>query len=63
MNRVGDCEAFQNVAAIEISPDGKLWVADSGTASVFAKPLRKCTAKLVVFDLNWDGGVVEAIYR
>ena len=40
------------MAAIEISPDGRLWVADSGTAAVFAAPARRCPAKVVVFDIH-----------
>ena len=40
------------MAALEISPDGRLWVADSGTAAVFADPVRKCPAKVVAFDID-----------
>ena len=40
------------MAALEISPDGRLWVADSGTAAVFAAPVRRCPAKVIAFDIN-----------
>jgi hypothetical protein len=55
-NRVGNCNALQNVAAIEIDPDsGNLWVMDSGTAAIFSRPSRKCPAKLVNIDLTTGG--------
>ena len=57
MNHVGDCRALQNVATIEISPDGRLYAADSGTAGIFSTPIRKCKAKLVIFDLTREGKV------
>ena len=40
------------MAAIEVSPDGRLWVADSGTAAVFAAPVKRCPAKVVVYDID-----------
>ena len=40
------------MAALEISPDGRLWVADSGTAAVFAAPVKRCPAKIVAFDIE-----------
>ncbi len=52
MNRIGDCDAFQNVVALELSPDGRLWVADSGTAAIFAAPVRKCNAKVIAYNLK-----------
>ena len=51
-NTVGDCASFQNVVALEISPDGRLWVADSGTAGIFSRPIRGCKAKIVAYDLG-----------
>ena len=44
-----------------MSPDGRLWVADSGTAAVFATPVRRCPAKIVAFDINHRNPV--EVYR
>uniref|UniRef100_A0A1B6HAH0 Bee-milk protein n=1 Tax=Homalodisca liturata TaxID=320908 RepID=A0A1B6HAH0_9HEMI len=52
---VGDCSSLQNVQAIEIDPDGFLWVADSGTIEElreFGEPDNKCPPKLVIFDIK-----------
>lgn len=51
----GNCSALQNVQAIEIDPDGFLWVADSGTVGEFreyTEPNNKCFPKLLVFDIQ-----------
>lgn len=53
---VGNCASLQNVQAIEIDPDGFLWVADSGTIGEFQEysdvPDTKCPPKLVIFDIK-----------
>lgn len=65
MNLEGDCNALQNVDAIEvgtkitflltisyqIDPLGRLWVVDSGQTAPFSRPHRNCPPKLLVFDL------------
>lgn len=52
-NTVGrDCRHLQNVAAMETSPDGRLFVADSGVAAIYTKPSSACPAKLVVYRLE-----------
>ena len=65
MNMEGDCNALQNVDAIEvrriivtasivqqIDPLGRLWVVDSGQTAPFSRPHRKCPPKILVFDLT-----------
>ena len=57
-----DCSALQNVEALEVSPSGLLYAADSGVASLFSNPLGAgCPAKFVVLDLA-DGGEVAAVH-
>ena len=67
MNLEGDCNALQNVDAIEvgflyfilshiiilyqIDPLGRLWVVDSGQTAPFSRPHRNCPPKILVFDL------------
>ena len=64
MNMEGDCNALQNVDAIEvrtiviitasisqIDPLGRLWVVDSGQTAPFSRPHRKCPPKILVFNL------------
>eukprot|EP00095_Tigriopus_kingsejongensis_P000548 maker-scaffold212_size255419-snap-gene-1.31 protein:Tk00548 transcript:maker-scaffold212_size255419-snap-gene-1.31-mRNA-1 annotation:"yellow-x1c precursor" len=51
-NEIGLCSALQNVVALEVTPQGQLWVADSGSAAIFTNPIRKCPAKIMVFDLE-----------
>jgi len=57
-NKVGECSggALQSVGALEMSPDGLLFAADSGQAAIFARPNRDCGAKLVVFDVSGEEG-------
>lgn len=63
MNSIGSsCRTLQNVLAMDVSPDGRLWVADSGVAAVFSNPIRKCPAKLVVFDLKNEKNPVSMSY-
>ena len=48
------CSALQSVTSLEISPDGKLWVADSGNAGIYQRASRDCPAKLVIYNLRED---------
>lgn len=51
-NEIDLCSGLQNVVALEVTPKGHLWVADSGSVAIFTRPRRKCPAKLMVFDLE-----------
>ncbi len=51
------CHALQNAEALEVTPGGTLWVADSGVAFAFGgggggERKRRCNAKLVSYDLT-----------
>jgi len=52
LNKIGHCQALQNVDAIEIDPSGRLWIADSGQTAPFSDPDRKCPPKLIIWDLK-----------
>jgi len=60
MNLEGDCNALQNVDAIEIDPLGRLWVVDSGQTAPFSRPHRKCPPKIFVFDLANENRLVAS---
>jgi len=60
MNREGDCNALQNVDAIEIDPLGRLWVVDSGQTAPFSRPHRNCPPKILVFDLAKGNKIVTS---
>ena len=49
------------MAALEVTPSGLLFVADSGVASIYSNPSAVCAAKIVVYDLNSDGD--DELYR
>ncbi|TRY75062.1 hypothetical protein TCAL_14576 [Tigriopus californicus] len=51
-HRHGNPPALQNVATLEVTPKGHLWVADTGSVAIFMNAIRKCPAKLMVFDLE-----------
>ncbi|XP_059098393.1 LOW QUALITY PROTEIN: protein yellow-like, partial [Tigriopus californicus] len=51
-NEIGLCSSLQNVATLEVTPKGHLWVADTGSVAIFMNAIRKCPAKLMVFDLE-----------
>lgn len=59
---VGRCDHLQNVRALEVDPDGYLWVADSGVVGEFreyAEPDNKCPPKIVIFDIKTRTRVSE----
>jgi len=60
MNMEGDCNALQNVDAIEIDPLGRLWVVDSGQTAPFSRPHRKCPPKILVFNLAKENKLVTS---
>ena len=63
-NKVGECEtALQNVATLEIDSQGTLWALDSGTSAIFSRPNRKCSAKLVKFDLKRPKMQIVHVFR
>jgi len=59
LNKIGHCQALQNVDGIEIDPTGRLWIADSGQTAPFSNPDRKCPPKLIVWDLNTNQELVH----
>ncbi|XP_054270153.1 major royal jelly protein 1-like [Macrosteles quadrilineatus] len=59
---VGRCDHLQNVRALEVDPDGFLWVADSGVVGEFreySEPDNKCPPKIVIFDIKTRTRVSE----
>jgi len=60
MNLEGDCNALQNVDAIEIDPLGRLWVVDSGQTAPFSRPHRNCPPKILVFDLAKGNKIITS---
>ncbi|XP_046754075.1 protein yellow-like [Diprion similis] len=58
MQTVGDCDKLQSVQSMEIDPQGRMWVLDTGRIETMAKyPKIKCAPRLVILDLE-NGGMV-----
>lgn len=61
MQRVGDCSAFQFVQSMEIDPDGRMWVLDSGrSATMTLEAKNSCPPRLVILDLENGGAVLRS---
>ncbi|XP_019531562.2 major royal jelly protein 5 [Aedes albopictus] len=50
----GNCNAFQSVVDIFVDVKKKMWVLDSGICNSLEQPIKRCTAKVVAFDLETD---------
>ena len=50
-NLIGDCDALQNVLALEIDPFGRLWIVDSGNAEIYRTGKSNCSAKIKIYQL------------
>lgn len=60
MNRIGNCNALQNVQNIEIDPQGRVWIIDNGiTETLSANPKPTCPPKLIIFDIKTNSTTVE----
>ncbi|XP_043243917.1 protein yellow-like isoform X2 [Amphibalanus amphitrite] len=46
-----DCKGIQNALAIEIDPQRRMWIIDSGSHGMFSRSTHECPAKLVVWDM------------
>ena len=55
MNELGNCDALQNVHAMEIDQFCRMWVIDVGRVHIDTdSPDNKCPPKLVLIDLQTD---------
>jgi sugar lactone lactonase YvrE len=53
MNKLGNCDALQNVQSMEIDQYGRMWVLDIGRVHIHDdQPDNKCPPKLVLIDLS-----------
>lgn len=53
MQTVGNCSAIQSAQAIDVTPQGRLWVVDGGRAATLDAPLQDaCPPKVLIFDLD-----------
>lgn len=60
MQKVGDCSAFQFVQSMEIDPNGRMWVIDSGRMSPLSVETKTtCPARLVILDLEKKGEILK----
>ena len=57
--RVGNCSGLQNVVDIALDSENILWVLDIGVVNTFESATRKCSPKIVAFDLNTSGKVCK----
>ena len=59
MQRIGDCRSFQFVQTMEVDPQGRMWIIDSGRISLITlKPKALCPPKLIILDLNNGGSML-----
>ncbi|XP_046466959.1 dopaminechrome tautomerase-like [Neodiprion pinetum] len=62
MQLAGDCNAFQSVQSMEIDPQGRMWVLDTGRTETMADyQATKCPPRLVILDLENGGAVLRNI--
>ncbi|XP_046754076.1 protein yellow-like [Diprion similis] len=60
MQLPGDCNAFQSVQSMEIDPQGRMWVLDTGrTETMGEHPTVRCPPRLVILDLENGGAVLK----
>ncbi|XP_046604211.1 protein yellow-like [Neodiprion virginianus] len=60
MQLAGDCNAFQSVQSMEIDPQGRMWVLDTGRTEMMGEhPTAKCPPRLVILDLDNGGAVLK----
>lgn len=61
MQTVGDCGAFQFVQSMEIDPQGRMWVLDTGrTETMTLEAKARCPPRLVILDLEDNGKVLRS---